>query len=93
MIGLLVTGFYLILESENKGTNGTLEAESEESVDILNESVPKVQKLTVQEIADLPFNIIQFVRDSEDPLKRLQKVLNDFPKHGHIIGNYKKRLS
>jgi hypothetical protein len=87
MIGLLVTVLYLILESENKGSNETLESGSEQSLDILNESVPTIQKLTRQQIADLPYNIIQFVRNSEDPLKRLQKVLNDFPKHGHIIGN------
>lgn len=67
-------------------SDGSGESESEESLDVLNESVPTIQKLTSEQIKNLPFSIIQFVRSSDDPLKRLQKVINDFPKHGHIIG-------
>lgn len=59
-------------------------------MDILNEPVPTVQKLTSEQIKNLPFYIIQFIREAEEPLKRLQKVVNDFPKHGHIIANFSR---
>ena len=81
----------LIIDSKNKGSDSLLEADSDDqSLDILDEPIPVIQKLSSEQIKDLPFQIIQFVKDSTDPMKRLLKVVCDFPKHGHIIGNFRK---